>query len=171
MPGNIFYGYIGRAAGFSKELLHMGAAYAEITDPAHAERDEACCPEICQKLSTGYGLTPSNISTYRTCLQLGCYYFNPEWKDTYFDDPLDYQAVEFGVKLFDNFNKNITFTGFESFLSNNRSMLLKGNPVSETKWDNIDDDFYQPGYFDGPDTAKNAPIVNALLLWPPLAND
>ena len=45
VPGNIHYGFVGRAAGFSDTMLHAGAGNAEITDPAHKKRGEACCPE------------------------------------------------------------------------------------------------------------------------------
>jgi hypothetical protein len=33
MPGNIFYAYIGRVAGFSEAELRAGAVYAQQTDP------------------------------------------------------------------------------------------------------------------------------------------
>ncbi|NMC34701.1 MAG: hypothetical protein GYA36_19940 [Veillonellaceae bacterium] len=171
MPGNIFYGYIGRAVGFSPEMLHLGAGYAEVTDPAHEKRGESCCPKICGTVAVGSDLGPSNTVLYRFCLSMGCYYFNPDWANTYYDDPLDYQAVEFGIRLYETNKENMSFQQFQTFLTRNRTMLTKGDPKSKSIWRSIDDGFYKPEFFDGPDAAKNAPVVNALLLWPPFAND
>jgi hypothetical protein len=28
--------------------IHLGAGYAEVTDPAHSDRGEACCPQVCR---------------------------------------------------------------------------------------------------------------------------
>jgi hypothetical protein len=33
MPGNIFYAYVGRAAGFSEWDIRVGAVYAQLRDP------------------------------------------------------------------------------------------------------------------------------------------
>ena len=40
IPGNIHFGFVGRAAGFSGSALHLGAGFAEVTDPAHTDRGE-----------------------------------------------------------------------------------------------------------------------------------
>jgi len=161
MPGNIFYGYIGSAAGFSPQMLHLGAGYAEVKDPDHVKRGESCCPDLCTIADplAGGGM----------CIALGCYYFNPAWKDTQYDDPMDYQAVEFGIRMYAATQGRISFSLFQTFLSNNRSSLTKGNPVSKSLWKEVYDDIYKPGYFDGPDTVKNAGTVDGLLLWPPLS--
>jgi hypothetical protein len=47
IPGNVHFGFVGRAAGFSGFELHGGAGYAEITDPAHDE-GSYCCPNYCK---------------------------------------------------------------------------------------------------------------------------
>jgi len=160
MPGNIFYGFIGRSAGFSAEALHFGAGYAEVTDPAHKDRGESWCPKVCIRYVNGSD----------NCQEFGSYFFNPEWAKTFYDDPLDYQAVEFGVQLFETTKGNLSYEAFKIFLTSNRLMLTKGSPETKDKWHKIKDDFYTQGYFDGPDTTKNSPTVNVLLLWPPFAN-
>jgi len=38
MPGNIFYAYVGRAAGFSEFEIRAGAVYAQQTDPENNPR-------------------------------------------------------------------------------------------------------------------------------------
>jgi hypothetical protein len=154
MPGNIHFGFVGRAAGFSGEALHLGAGYAEIIDPAHKDRGEACCPQYCL-------YWPDAV-----CIELGCYYFNPEWIKYFFDDPEDYQSVEFGIKLFNQHGKNLSFGQFQTFLTNHRSMLKMGVPRPEPWWEQVSADPYPYHHFDAPATKKNAPIVNLLLAWP-----
>jgi hypothetical protein len=70
--------------------LHAGAGYAEIKDPGHVKAGEACCPSFCK-----FGVEPI---PYFVCFKLGCYYFNPDWRQTAFDDPADWLNVEFGVQ-------------------------------------------------------------------------
>lgn len=157
VPGNIHYGFVGRAAGFSSTMLHIGAGYAEITDPAHQERGEACCPEFCQDIIGDPWIT------LNVCIPLGCYYINPEWMSTLFDDPGDYWNVEFGVRLYDTFHSQITYNQFQDFLATYGWWLTPAVEIPTTRYENQDWP-YSVGYFDGPDTTKNKPIVD-LLLW------
>ena len=129
IPGNIHFGYVGRAAGFSGLALHLGAGYAEVTDPAHSDRGEACCPQVCRVGVTG------NIP-YALCVRLGCYYFNPDWALTLFDDPQDWQTVEFGVKLYDTYRENLTFDQFQSFLASHGNQLTPAAEIPEWNWVN-----------------------------------
>jgi len=157
VPGNIHYGFVGRAAGFSSTMLHIGAGYAEITDPAHKERGEACCPEFCKDLIGDPWIT------LNVCIPLGCYYINPEWMSTLFDDPGDYWNVEFGVRLYDTYHRQMTYDQFQSYLATNGWWLTPAPVIPETRFEHLDWP-YSVGYFDGPDTAKNKSIVD-LLLW------
>jgi hypothetical protein len=157
IPGNIHFGYVGRAAGFSGLALHMGAGYAEVTDPAHGDRGEACCPQVCR---VGVG---GNIP-YALCVRLGCYYFNPAWAPTLFDDPQDWQNVEFGVKLYDAYHENLTFDQFQSFLASYGNQLTPAADIPEWNWVNPRGGWpYNLGRFDGPDTVKNQKWVDLLL--------
>ncbi|MEJ5203473.1 MAG: RHS repeat-associated core domain-containing protein [Anaerolineales bacterium] len=157
VPGNIHYGFVGRASGFSGALLHMGASYAEITDPAHANQGESCCPEICMVGHVGPVL-------FEYCKNIGCYYINPEWFSGLFDDPDDFDSVEFGVKLFNTHGSNPTFTQFESFLASHVSELTKAPYIPDWKWINPRSGWpYQVGRFDGPDTQINSEKVRFFL--------
>jgi hypothetical protein len=92
---------VGRAAGLGALDLHIGAAYAEVTDPAHNAIARFCLPTDA----------------------LPCFYFNPEYQGTLFDDPLDYNSVEFGSRLFDIFGYNVPLEGFKVMLGVYQSVL------------------------------------------------
>ena len=93
VPGNIHYAYVGRAAGFTLQELHLGASWAEIRDPDHDGQ-------------------PSQI---RIPI-LGRFYFNPAHKPTGYDDPYDYAAIEFGSALYDRYGPDVTVAEFEALL-------------------------------------------------------
>jgi RHS repeat-associated protein len=157
VPGNIHYGFVGRAAGFSGTTLHTGAGYAEITDPAHVELGEACCPQICKDI------VDDPLITVNICIPLGCYYINPSWANTMFDDPGDYWNVEFGIRLYDIYRSQISYKQFQDYLALNSGWLTPAPEIPSTRFF-ISAWPYSVGYFDGPDTIKNKPIVD-LLLW------
>lgn len=103
IPGNIHYGYVGRAGGFSAFELHLGASYAEITDLAHRE-----LLELLGKWFVNFHI------------DLGCLiniefdrYVNFEWWGTGFDDPHDFAAVSLGIDLYDigPYPSNIAYFG------------------------------------------------------------
>ena len=157
VPGNIHYGFVGRAAGFSGFMLHSGAGYAEITDPVHKERGEACCPQYCKDIM---------VDPWRTinlCVQLGCYYFNPDWVNTLFDDPGDYWGVEFGVRLYNTYGSQLSSEQFQRYLAQHGGWLTPASVIPDWRFEHPDWP-YPVEYFDGPDTKKNKPIVE-LLLW------
>lgn len=155
VPGNIHYGFVGRAAGFAAWELYAGAGYAEITDPAHVQRGEACCPEFC-----GYPLDTG--PAYEVCIRLGCYYINPDWITSFFDDPQDKASVEFGVRMYNLYGKGLTKVQFQEYLADQGNTLTPAPPIygpsiPNAKWP------YDRGYFNGPDDEVNEPQVSMWL--------
>lgn len=150
VAGNIHYGYIGRAAGFSREFLHGGAGYAEIVDPAHVQAGESCC--VC--IPNGKG----------GCFFSGCGYFNPNWMNTWFDDPMDYTAVEAGIVMYDTYGRFLTYEGFEDTLSLYGPRLATTSEHLPWKWKNPAGNWpYEVGHFNGPFEAKFEPEIQKLL--------
>ena len=138
VPGNIHYGYVGRAAGFSSDTLHLGAGVAEITDPAHRQEIERL------------GKWFVNIPLKNICLfdfEISGIYVNFEWWQARFDDPVDYAAVELGSKLFDRVKSNVSRGDFEILLHSYSSQLMHmpvpTEPYFNPAWP------YPLGYFDG----------------------
>ena len=136
VPGNIHYGYVARAAGFSLETLHLGASVAEIMDPAH--REEA-------RIIGKYFV---NVHVPLPCLieQLDMY-VNFEWWRAGFDDPTDYAAVELGGRLFDRARYDVRMGDFKALLRAYASRLMHmpapTEPYFNPAWP------YPLGYFDG----------------------
>ena len=152
VPGNIFYGYIGSAAGFIGLMLHAGASLAEVTDPAHLKREilgheiDVCCP--CPKESL-------------ICKAVLCGYYNPLWIGGGFDDPTDFNGVQFGVDLYNNYHQGLTFSHLIDELTRKGSKLA--HPAltpSSFEWINPQGGWpYNPGRFNGPDNLVNEPKV------------
>jgi len=88
VPGNIFYGYVGRSI-FPGSLLHLGAGYAEGTDPSHIGEEH------------WYPLIVYGVCVFD-------FYLNPRYLATWFDDPEDYRTVEFGIQLWENHGESLT---------------------------------------------------------------
>jgi RHS repeat-associated protein len=155
VPGNIFYGYIGSAAGFNSAALHAGASYAEIRDPAHVERDEACCP-----------CPPMDNQIVQNCRKYLCLYINPRWAPTGFDDPNDYHAVQLGVDLFKFYRDNLTFSQLiNSITTNGDKLAHPASPPSSFEWTNPRGGWpYSPGRFNGPDELLNESKVLEYLI-------
>ena len=137
--------------------LHAGAGYAEITDPAHKKRGEACCPEYCRDLVADPWVS------LPVCIPLGCYYINPDWVSTLFDDPGDYWNVEFGVRLYNSYGSRMSFDQFQNHLTAYGWWLTLAVTIPDSRFEHPNWP-YSAGYFDGPDTTKNKPLVD-LLLW------
>ncbi len=145
VPGNIFYAYVGRAVGFTGLALHWGAGYAEVTDPAH-KPGEPWYIQVCQ--------SPDTCRLYIEYLQpcsmpvrdIG--YFNPNWTETWFDNPGDYNNVEFGVRLYDTSGLGLTLQQFHTHLALYGDSLTPGQArqlgYRNPNWP------YRVGYFDGP---------------------
>jgi RHS repeat-associated protein len=159
VPGNIFYGYIGTAAGFSELMLHGGASYAEIIDPSHQQQGESCCPYVCSGLYFNIGPFSVGISIY--CKLLGCYYINPSWAATYFDDPTDYSAIDLGIELYKSYQNGLTFTQLIRSINSRADKLAHPSYTpSSFYWINPLGGWpYDIGRFNGPNDSSNEPIV------------
>ena len=155
VPGNVFYAFVGRSAGFSGFKLHAGASVAEVIDPAHAS--DACCLEICE----------AGLIELDQCISLGCYYINPDWWQTGFDEPGDWQNVEFGIQLFNAYGPRMTFEQFQSFLANRGHSLTPAAQTPDWNWTNPNPGWpYGVGRFNGPKEAQyELPIQLLLLRW------
>jgi hypothetical protein len=140
VPGNINFGYVGRAAGWSGLLLHLGAGYAQVKAPG----ENGC-------------LIPRNprwpCTDDERCLKKGGE-VKAEWTATAFDSPEDYLAVEFGIQLYEAHPVNLTVDQFSHFLSTHARMLKSydnPNPDQEPPNDALREDWpYEWGYFNGP---------------------
>lgn len=139
VPGNIHYGYVGRAAGWSAKSLHFGASLAEIFDPAHRERGEAAC----------FIWVYPTIPGCPRCILKG--YLNPEWKETGFDDPDDWNSVEFGIRLHERHPVSLTLDQFRLFLFVHGHMLrLYPEPLDAGEYRQRQNEWpYWHGYFNG----------------------
>jgi hypothetical protein len=139
VPGNIHFGYVGRAAGFSESTLHWGAGVAEILDPAHVERGEACCPQHCFDMP----------GPDQRCISIGCFYVNPEWVSSLFDDPTDYTTIEFGMQLYRDYPSGVTMPQFRAYVSGHGTWLSPPPEVPGSVFDQHDWE-YEVGDFNGP---------------------
>ncbi|MGA9192002.1 MAG: RHS repeat-associated core domain-containing protein, partial [Anaerolineales bacterium] len=93
VPGNIHYGYVGRAAGFTSLELHLGASYAEVRDP-----DKRVLKELMPLLHQR-GIDIDCLLRNLSVLEV---HVNLRWWRTGFDDPEDFAAVSLGTSVFDN---------------------------------------------------------------------
>lgn len=82
---------------------------------------------------------------------------------TLFDDPGDYWNVEFGVRLYNSYGSRISFYQFQNHLTAYGWWLTLAATIPDSRFEHPNWP-YSAGYFDGPDTAKNKPLVD-LLLW------
>lgn len=133
-------------------MLHAGASLAEVTDPAHSKKEifgyefEVCCP--CPKDSLA-------------CKAALCGYYNPAWIGGGFDDPTDYNGVQFGIDLYRRYREGLTFDGLIE------SLTLSGNKLAHPTatpsafvWINQRPGWpYEFGRFNGPDDQLNEPKV------------
>jgi len=136
VPGNIHYGYVGRAAGFSSSVLHFGASVAEVMDPAHEEEIKAL------------GKYFVNVHLALPCLPIKMHlYVNFQWWSAGFDDPTDFAAVDLGIALYERARTNVTLVDFQYLLPEYSSRLMHmpapSEPYFNPYWP------YPLGYFDG----------------------
>jgi len=155
VPGNIHFGFVGRAAGIPGWLLHAGASYAEIYDPAHLQIEvfgtTVCCP--CPEGGVG-----------ELCRKLLCAYLNPAWIGSGFDDPRDWNAVETGIQLFNSGGANVSFTSFIQGLTMRGQSLDQPDVIPDWNWTNPRGGWpYSVGRFNGPREAEYEPIILELL--------
>ncbi len=157
VPGNIFYGFVGSAAGFPAAALHAGAGYAEIIDPAHAS--EAQC------LLIPLEWAPKVITPFWRCKSV-CGYINLEWVRSGFDEPGDFQNVQFGIDLYRKSRGRLSYHEYLSFFATHGASLTAANEgqIPPWVWRNPAGGWpYAVGHFDGPDTVKNASVVREML--------
>ena len=117
VPGNIHFAYIGIAAGLPGWEIQAGAAYAEITDPAHnSESPQYVGEYISPTFFQIIGWTPWDLST----INFG-------------DEPKDHEAVTLGIKLYEKYQGQMSLTQFKSELSNYSNLFSRcfsdPNPV------------------------------------------
>ena len=97
VPGNIHFGYVAGEAGYSDMITQLGAGHAEITDPAHDPN------------SPHYtGPYEGKIGFMSGAGGLG---FN------FGDDPNDWQAVQFGLHLYNRYRGGLTMLQFKRELA------------------------------------------------------
>lgn len=130
VPGNIHFGFVSREAGYSGVVTHIGAGYAEIDDPVH--RKDPSDPDY-RPYDGKFGLA---VGMLGLSLNVG-------------DNPLDHQAVQFGIHLYNSYGHGLTLGQFRQELSGymNRldHKLPTGRPVQ--KW--IADQWpYRVGFFE-----------------------
>jgi hypothetical protein len=157
VPGNIHFGFVGRAAGIPGWLLHLGAGKAEVTDPSHLKREifgykmEDCCP--CPGGAAG-----------ETCRQYLCPYVNWMWIGTGFDEPRDFNAVETGIQLFDTYGTNISYSQFTQGLTSRGQSLDHSGVKPDWIWSNPQGGWpYTVGRFNGSREAEYEPTIQGLL--------
>jgi hypothetical protein len=133
VPGNIHFGFVAKEAGYLGFQVLAGAGAAEIGDPAHDPERAAEVGVEYQPYAGGFSIS---ISLSGVDLNLG-------------DDPVDTQAVAFGMRLYQKYGRSLSLSIFRQELSNVMPQLASfapnQNPVSSTiadKWP------YEVGYFD-----------------------
>jgi RHS repeat-associated protein len=158
VPGNIFYGFVGRAAGFPGELLHGGASVAEALDPSYKQSGDVCCPPICLISPPGMGIPPLPY-----CFQIGCFHLELDELQTLFDDPQDYATIDFGIRMYNTYGRSLSYSQFQDYLATYSNELTPAPSISEQGFTNPNWP-YRVGYFNGPDDQENERLVRALLV-------
>jgi hypothetical protein len=87
---------------------------------------------------------------------------NPDWIESFFDDPVDWASVELGVQMYNALGKQMTITQFKDYLAFPGNELNQMAPLIEYEefepaWP------YPAGYFNGPDDRKNERWIQTLL--------
>jgi len=133
VPGNIFFAYIGRAAGFSGVELQQGAAWAEFWDPAHKEGHR-------EYVGPYEGTFPIPVP-------------GPTWWDpstwNWGDEPKDHEAVTLGIQLWNKYRDTMTRSQLEGEVASHVSVLDRHKPSLDPVTEDIARDWpYPVGYFD-----------------------
>ena len=133
VPGNIHYGFVARQAGYMPSMTNAGVGVAEVIDPAH-DPDRASRVGVEHVPYDGtWGLEsgPLGIS------------FN------FGNNPKDHQAVELGIRMFNQYGVDMTYSEFLSTLQSGISSLDRHSPYPNSvspeiakKWP------YPVGFFD-----------------------
>lgn len=129
VPGNVYFAYIGGAAGFFDVEIQAGAAWAEVHDPAH---DPA---------------SPEHVDPYEGVVDFGPTWWDPStWNLG--DEPMDHDAVTLGIKLWEKYGAGITRTQFEAELAGYISRLARHAPRTRPVELDVARDWpYPVGYF------------------------
>jgi hypothetical protein len=91
-------------------------------------------------------------------------YYNPSWIGSGFDDPTDFNGVQFGVDLYKNYGEELTFGQLIDELTLRGSKLAHPVLVPSYIWINPNPGWpYDPGRFNGPDDETNEPEAQRLL--------
>jgi hypothetical protein len=112
VPGNIYFAYIGGAAGFLGVEIQAGAAWAEVHDPAHDPT------------------SPEYVGAYAGVRDLGSTWWDPSMWNLG-DEPADHEAVTLGIKLWEKYRAGMTRAQFESELASYVSRLARCVPDSD----------------------------------------
>ena len=111
VPGNIHYGYIGLAAGFTSAEIKFGAGWAEKNDPSHNPKNPAY---------SGPYLGGEDFSNYD----------EDEWN--YGDETRDNTAVTLGIKMWKKSQENLSYEEFMTIMGEKISGLDRCTPSPET---------------------------------------
>lgn len=96
--GNVHYGFVGRAVGFSRQMLRQGAGGAQLVSDLTHGRFSNIGDSIVRLISNYDGFAS-------------------------YDPPGDTRSVELGVELYDKFKLNLTFNQFLSEVRRNANRL------------------------------------------------
>jgi hypothetical protein len=109
VPGNIHFAYIGAAAGIFDIEIQAGAAFAEITDPAHDPTSE------------------SYVGPWEGEIDLSPFWDPGAWN--FGDEATDHEAVSFGLQLWDKYGSTMTKGQFQSELSMYIGQFSRHDPL------------------------------------------
>jgi len=140
VPGNIHYGYVGVAAGFTPLEMHLGASYANITDPETPSGIYAAEGHY-------FRLGKETLTTVIPLPEGVKMYFYLGWWRTLFDNPTDYAAIELGVELYKTYGRHVPVQGFKRLLGIYKSRLERVYPPTDHYY-NLHYP-YAVGHFDG----------------------
>ena len=110
VPGNIFYGYIGMAAGLGGSTVQIGAAVAERIDPAHNKNNKE-----------------EYTGPYQGVLRIDP--LTPPFTWNFGDEPRDHEAVTLGIMLWRDYEASMTRGQFESTMGQYISKLARWSPL------------------------------------------
>jgi RHS repeat-associated protein len=143
VPGNIFFGWMGMAVGLPDWMLHVGAAYAEVTDPEYQRKGDCTITEhVSHQLEIDLLGAECELEL-DVCV-------NPHWWRTILEEPGDFWNVEFGIQLFKAHGPHLGFEQLYAFLGEKGWWLTEASQTPGNLGRQWNMDYpYQPGYFNG----------------------
>jgi hypothetical protein len=131
VPGNIHFGFVAREGGYHGVVTHIGAGYAEISDPAHNPKSQ-----FFKDLYEPEGKFGVVVGAAGVSLNLG-------------DDPEDHQAIQFGIHLYNKYGHGLTYRQFKQELGSFLSAFATNLPDPRSVETYIAVDWpYWVGYFE-----------------------